>query len=223
MVRALPGAYTSRVIQRAALYVRVSKDEQHTDNQVPELRRMAEARGFEPVVYEEIESGAKRRPVLDRLVADAKRGTFRAVFVWALDRLGRGGAAEACRLVEEFDRLKVGVISARESWLDTSPDNPMRELLIAITATFAKMERTRLIERTRAGLDRARRLGKRLGRPPASPILVRAAADLVAAGMPVAEAARSKGVKRSTLRRFIAKVAENPGQNLGETRPIAAS
>jgi DNA invertase Pin-like site-specific DNA recombinase len=64
-------------------------------------------------------------------------------------------------------------------------------------------ERAPLVERTKAGLERARREGKRLGRPPASPILLHAACDLVAAGVPVAEAARRKGVARSTLQRFI--------------------
>lgn len=206
----------------AAIYIRVSTDKQTAENQEPELRRMAEARGFSPVLYAEVESGAKRRPVLERLISDAKRGAFGAVFVWALDRLGRGGAAEACRLVEDFDRLKVAVISARESWLDTSPDNPMRELLIAITATFAKMERTRLIERTRAGLDRARRQGKRLGRPEGSGILVRAAADLVGGGLPVAAAARAKGVSRSALRRHLSKVAGKGAPVGGEKARVVA-
>ncbi len=60
-----------------------------------------------------------------------------------------------------------------------------------------------LIQRTKAGLQRAPRQGKRLGRPPTSPILLHAARDLVAAGVPVAQAARQKGVARSTLQRFL--------------------
>ncbi len=64
---------------------------------------------------------------------------------------------------------------------------------LATVGWFAERVRTRLIERTKAGLERARRQGKRLGRPPASPILLHAARDLVVEGVPVAEAARRKG------------------------------
>jgi hypothetical protein len=79
-------------------------------------------------------------------------------------------------------------------------DRPLR---VAIFGWVAEQERTRLIERTKAGLEQARRQGTRLGRPPASPVLLHAARDLVAAGIPVAEAARRKGVARSTLQRFM--------------------
>jgi DNA invertase Pin-like site-specific DNA recombinase len=79
----------------------------------------------------------------------------------------------------------------------------VRPLLVAIFGWVAEQERTRLIERTKAGLQRARREGNRLGRPPASPVLLHAARNLVTAGVPIAEAARQKGVARSTLQRFL--------------------
>jgi DNA invertase Pin-like site-specific DNA recombinase len=87
----------------------------------------------------------------------------------------------------------------------------VRPLLVAIFGWVAEQERTRLIERTKAGIERARREGKRIGRPRASPILLHAARDLVIAGVPVAEAARQKGVSRSTLQRFLATRAESAG------------
>jgi putative DNA-invertase from lambdoid prophage Rac len=104
--------------------------------------------------------------------------------------------------VLELDRVGVRVLSVRESWLDT--DSPVRPLLVAIFGWVAEQERTRLIERTRAGLERAKRQGVRLGRPPVSPVLLHAAGDLATAGVSVACAARQKGVARSTLQRFIA-------------------
>jgi DNA invertase Pin-like site-specific DNA recombinase len=184
----------------AALYARVSTIDQTTANQLPELQRLAQARGFNVVLYEEQESAAKARPVLDRLMADARAGKVGAVVVWALDRLHRSmvGAVNA---VLELDRLGVQVISLREPWLDTV--GPVRPLLVAIFGWVAEQERARLIERTKAGLVRARAQGKRLGRPPASPVLLSAAADLVRAGEPIARAARLKGVKATTLRRFL--------------------
>jgi DNA invertase Pin-like site-specific DNA recombinase len=186
--------------RRAAVYVRVSTDRQQVENQMAEVRQLVVARGYEPVVYEEVESAAKARPVLDQMLVDVRAGRVHAVAVWALDRLHRSMTG-AITTVLELDRLGVPVLSVREGWLDTS--GPVRPLLVAIFGWVAEQERTRLIERTKAGLERARRQGKRIGRPPASPVLLSAARDLVTAGVPVAEAARRKGVTRSTLQRFL--------------------
>jgi DNA invertase Pin-like site-specific DNA recombinase len=117
-----------------------------------------------------------------------------------LDRLHRSMVG-AITTVLELDRLGVEVISLKEPWLDTS--GPVRSLLVAIFGWVAEQERVRLIERTKAGLERARAQGKRLGRPPVSQVLLSAAADLVRTGTPVAEAARLKGVKRTTLTRYL--------------------
>jgi len=187
-------------VPAAALYIRVSTDRQTAENQVAELRQLAAARNLEPVIYEEVESAAKARPVLDRMLADARAGKVRAILVWALDRLHRSMVG-SIQTVLECDRLGVPVVSLREPWLDTA--GPVRPLLIAIFGWVAEQERTRLIERTKAGLARARAQGKRLGRPPTSSILLHAAADLVAGGFPATEAARRKGVSRSSLRRFM--------------------
>lgn len=178
----------------------MSTERQQVENQVAEVRQLAVARGFEPVLYEEVESAAKSRPVLDRMLADVRAGRVQAVAVWALDRLSRSMTG-AINTVLELDRLGVPVLSVREGWLDTS--GPVRPLLVAIFGWVAEEERTRLIERTKAGLERARRQGKRLGRPPASPVMLHAARDLVASGVPVAEAARRKGLSRSSLRRLL--------------------
>lgn len=82
-------------------------------------------------------------------------------------------------------------------------DGPARELLAAVMAWVSGFERQRLIERVHAGLDRARRQGKALGRPRTSIVLLRAAAELVEAGTPVAAAARAKGISRASLYRYL--------------------
>lgn len=194
----------------AALYARVSTEHQTTANQLDDLQRLAVARGWTPVLYEEKESAAKRRPVLDRLMDEARRGKVRAVVVWALDRLDRNMLACLARVVE-LDRLGVTVVSVREPWLDTS--GPTRSLLVAVFGWVAEQERARLIERTRAGLDRARREGRHIGRPRASAVMLHAAADLVAAGSSIRAAARAKGLPEATLRRFL--------RDQGQRRPAA--
>jgi DNA invertase Pin-like site-specific DNA recombinase len=189
---------------KAAIYARVSTERQTVENQITELRQLAVARGFDPVLYEEVESAAKRRPVLDRMLADARAGRVKAITVWALDRLHRSMVG-SIQTVLECDRVGVPVISLREPWLDTT--GPVRPLLVAIFGWVAEQERARLIDRTKTGIERARREGKRIGRPPASAVLLHAARDLVSAGVPVAEAARRKGVSRSALRRFLASAS----------------
>lgn len=190
---------------RAALYLRVSTERQTTENQRDEVERLARARGFESLHwYEEQESAAKRRPVLERLMNDARRGQQEAVVVWALDRLDRSMVGAVTRLLE-LDRLGVRVLSVREPWLDTA--GPVRQLLVAIFGWVAEQERARLIERTRAGLDRARREGVKLGRPAASPLKLAAAAEAWQRNRDthsVAAIARLHGVGASTLRRYLA-------------------
>jgi putative DNA-invertase from lambdoid prophage Rac len=154
---------TPTTTRRAAVYLRVSSERLTTDNQTAEVRDLAIARGYEPVLYEEVESAAKARPVFDRMLSDVRAGRVHAVAVWALDRLHRSMTG-AINTVLELDRLGVPVLSVREGWLDTG--GPVRPLLVAIFGWVAEQERTRLIERTKAGLERARREGKRLGRPP---------------------------------------------------------
>ncbi len=95
----------------------------------------------------------------------------------------------------------------------------MRPLLVAIFGWVAEQERARLIERTRAGLERAKKQGKVLGSPRTSSVLLLAARELVEAGTSVAEAARAKGVSRGALRRWL---AVNPSATNDGNRPALA-
>jgi DNA invertase Pin-like site-specific DNA recombinase len=187
------------------VYLRVSTDAQSTDNQRPDVERIVHARGLELVaVYEERASSARSRPEFDRMLEDARRGVFRVLVVWAIDRFGRslGGNVAA---VLELDRIGVELVSVREPWLETG--GPVRSLLVAIFSWVAEQERARLGERTRAGLERARARGVRLGRPKArfNPRMVR---ELRAEGYTVPAIAatmqaRGMRVSESTIRRAL--------------------
>jgi putative DNA-invertase from lambdoid prophage Rac len=117
-------------------------------------------------IYEETFSGATTaRPEFTRMMDDAHKGRFTTVVVWALDRFGRSMIGNI-QTVLELDRLGVRLVSLREPWLDTS--GPVRSLLLAIFSWCAEQERLRIVERTKAGMDRARRDGKTIGRPSSS-------------------------------------------------------
>ena len=185
----------------AALYLRVSSEEQHLGNQRPDLLRLARQRGLEIVsVYEEkVSAGAAKRPQLERLMLAAHRAEFDHVLVWALDRLGRSLVGNLDALLT-LDQLGVRVISYQESWLDNI--GPTRGLLVAILSWVAEHERQRIGERTRAGLERARKKGTRLGRPRVH-INVDCARQLLSQGFSYRQAARKLGVGASTLHRAI--------------------
>jgi DNA invertase Pin-like site-specific DNA recombinase len=152
-----------------ALYVRVSTEEQTTENQLPALYDMAMRRGWTVVrVYRESESAWKagHQKELQDLMVGAIRREFDIVMVWALDRLTRGGALAILELVHRMKGYGVQIISLQEPW--TEAPGEIGEILYAIAGWVARMESERRSERTRAGLERARAQGKRLGRPEGS-------------------------------------------------------
>src|SRR5271167_4153326 len=149
---------------RAAIYARVSTVDQEPENQLQEVRRYVEARGWTAVEYvDKGVSGAKdRRPALDQLLADARRRRFGVLICWRLDRLGRN-LKHLITLLDELQALGVAFVSLAEGIDATTPAG---KLQMHILGALAEFERSRLRERTLAGLARARSQGTRLGRRP---------------------------------------------------------
>lgn len=85
------------------------------------------------------------------------------ILVWRIDRAFRS-VLDAAQTLERLRAWKVGLRSYQEPWLDTT--SPFGEALYYITVAYAQLERGILAERTKAGMERARREGKRIGRPP---------------------------------------------------------
>jgi DNA invertase Pin-like site-specific DNA recombinase len=152
----------------AAIYARVSTDDKGQDprNQIAALREHA-ARAGVHVVAEYIEresaSGRRTRPEFERMLADADRGRFGILLVWALDRLSREGTLKTLLLIDRLARCGVKVKSHQEPWLD--PSSPMYDLLLPVFAWIANQESRRIGERVKAGLQRVRAEGVRIGRP----------------------------------------------------------
>ncbi|HVU48170.1 MAG TPA: recombinase family protein, partial [Terracidiphilus sp.] len=149
-------------MKRAALYLRVSTVDQHPETQVHDLRQMAAQRGFEIVAeYTDRISGVKaRRPGLDDLMRDARRGKFDVVLVWASDRIARS-VRHFLDVLDELNRLGVEFASFREQ-IDTS--GPLGRAIVVIIGAIAELERNLIIERVKAGMRRARLEGRQIGR-----------------------------------------------------------
>jgi putative DNA-invertase from lambdoid prophage Rac len=198
----------------AAVYLRVSTEVQTEANQEPDCLRLCMARGWSPVLYRERVSGASReRPEWRRVLESARKGEVGAVVFWALDRAGRD-RVQLCHDLSELARWRVALASVQDAWLD-QPAGPLRDLLLQILAWVAEGERSRLIERTKAGQARARLQGKIIGRPRRKASDIEAVARLRFTHTPT-QIAAATGIPRTTVRAIL-QAAKNgsvyaPGQ-----------
>jgi DNA invertase Pin-like site-specific DNA recombinase len=188
-------------MKRAVLYARVSTPDQHVETQLYDLRKLAAQRGFE-VSREYCDrgvSGSKaRRPGLDALMADARRGEFSVLLVAAFDRVARS-TKNFLEIVDELHDLGIEFISAREA-IDTS--GPMGRMFVTLIGSIAELEKSILVERIRAGMRRARMEGQRLGRAPLDVDHDSLVRDRVA-GMSLTNVARKYRVSRASVVRFV--------------------
>src|SRR5262245_39388247 len=194
--------------RNAALYVRVSTDGQTVENQVRELRQIAERRGWEVVeTYSDAGiSGAKgrdKRPGLDRMLNDASRHRFDIVMVWAIDRLGRS-LIDLLSTIQHLEACKVDLYLDQQA-IDTT--TPTGKLMFQVTGAFAEFERSMIRERVHAGLKRAVANGKVLGRRPveeteAGAAKIRKARKLLAKGLGINRVALAAGLSNGTTARI---------------------
>lgn len=206
---------------RAAIYARVSTNDQHTiPEQVRRLAEFAKRRGWTvTATVREIASGAAKRVKRDELLAAAHRREIDAVLVWKLDRWGRS-VADLVATLGELAALDVIFVSMTEA-IDLS--TPSGRALATMLATFAEFERDMLRERVRSGLDRVRREGKRLGRPPTAALQAAKVKALRARDLTHAEIARRLGIGESSVRRILAVDSRCPRRALQRRRtdPVA--
>src|ERR1700730_12111103 len=155
---------------RMAIYARVSTDDkgQNPENQLRQLRAWCARMGY-PVVcqYVEHESGGKGveyRKQLDAMFTGASRRQFDLLLVWSLDRFSREGMAATVVHLQRLASHGVAFRSFTEEHLSTE-NELVRNILLATLSSLAKLEREKISQRTKAGLERARAKGKQLGRP----------------------------------------------------------
>src|SRR5665647_3802008 len=154
--------YAGYPMKRAAVYLRVSTLDQHPETQALDLRQMAAQRGYQiEQEYTDRISGTKaRRPGLDELMRDARRGRFDVVLVWASDRIARS-VKHFLDVLDELNRLNIEYVSFREQ-IDTG--GPLGRAIVVIIGAIAELERSLIVERVRAGMRRAKLEGRHIGR-----------------------------------------------------------
>jgi DNA invertase Pin-like site-specific DNA recombinase len=149
----------------AAAYLRVSSRAQDFPTQRAAIERTAASRGdIITTWYSEKRSGkVLARPELDRLRADARNGKVEKLYVFRLDRLTRSGIRDTFEVVEELRRHGVSLASISDGF---DLEGPAAEVVLAVLAWAAKMERLAINERIAAARERVEAEGRSWGRPP---------------------------------------------------------
>jgi DNA invertase Pin-like site-specific DNA recombinase len=195
----------SAILQRVAIYCRVSTDKQDNENQLLQLREFAAQQNWTIVrEYCDYESGSKAdRTQFQQMFADASKRRFDLLLFWALDRLSREGALKTLQHLERLESYGVAYRSFTEPYFDRC--GIFKEAVVSIVATLAKQERILRSTRTKAGLARVRAAGQRLG-PPLRLNGEHAAqiATLRSQGVSGREIARRLGISEGSVRRLSA-------------------
>ena len=192
-------------MKRCVIYMRVSTVDQHPETQLHDLRLMAQQRGYEVVSeYTDRITGTKaKRPGLDDLLRDARRGCFDVVLVWASDRLARS-VRHFLEVLDELNHLGIEYVSFREN-IDTG--GPLGRAVVVIIGAIAELERNLIVERVRAGMRRAKLEGRQIGRKP-----LNVDRDAVlrhrARGQSLTQIAESFQISRASVSRLVKQAKE---------------
>jgi len=150
--------------KRVGIYLRVSQQDQTTDNQRIDLERVAEQRGWDVVelyLDHAVSGKADRRPALERLRKDAMHGRLDVVAAWSIDRLGRS-LVHVVNLLADLTEKNVAVYLHQQQVDSTTSAG---KAMLGMCAVFAEFEWNTISDRIKAGVARARKQGKRVGRP----------------------------------------------------------
>lgn len=202
-------------IKRAAIYARVSTDGQTTENQLRELRLVAERTGW-PIIQEFVDqgiSGAKgreQRPAFNALWKGATRREFDVVMVWAVDRLGRS-LTHLVNFLSEIHAKNVDLFIYQQG-IDTT--TPAGKALFGMMGVFAEFERSMIQERVKAGIKRVRANGQRWGRrmiEETDPAICIKILELRQQGLGMAAIGKQVGLSSRTVWRFLRQAKLAPG------------
>jgi DNA invertase Pin-like site-specific DNA recombinase len=214
------------MVMRVAIYARVSTDDkgQSPDNQLLQLRAWCERLGY-PVVREYVEhenggKGVEYRKQLAAMFAEATRREFDLLLVWSLDRFSRQGVAATVAYLQRLASHGVAFRSFTEEHLSTE-NELVRNILLATLSSLAKLEREKISQRTKAGLERARANGKRLGRPGFSDVdkqRLRTALDTGESWHAVSKKIR---IPYSTVKKHARALGYKPGSRMAKLKAAA--
>lgn len=196
-------------------YMRVSTDHQTNENQRLRITEFCDRRGWDLLrFYEDIESGRKRkRSGLEELLKDSRQDKFDKVVAVRVDRLSRS----LIDLIEISGKLSDNAVSISFTEHDIDISSSMGRAMFQIMGVFAELEREVIVERTKAGQRRARREGKKIGRPKINGMTIDKIRRLRREGLSIRKVAKECGVSVGTVQKVS---IENPGVSLVENDDV---
>ena len=189
----------NKTTTKCAIYARVSTSEQDVKKQVQELKKYIFEQNYnlQKVYIDEISGTKSSRPSLDLMLQDMRQGNFNCILIYKLDRLGRS-LQHLITILEELHKKNIDLIVSSMN-IDTKTASG--KLLFNIMGAVAEFERDIIRERVIAGLDNARRKGKRLGRPPIPWTVYNKAKRLREQGLSFRKIGKKLGVDEATIRK----------------------
>lgn len=181
-------------------YIRVSTSSQKYDRQLDQLLK---AGVDQRNIYEEKESGTKRdREQLNKMLSELKAGD--TVVVADMTRISRS-SKDLLDIVDKIKEKGAFIKSIKDTWLDTTSDNPYQSFLMTVMSGLSQLERDLISSRVKEGLEAARKRGHYPGRPRTAETKVDVVRKMNDAGMRICDIVTATGLSRSTVNRILGK------------------
>lgn len=179
-------------------YARVSTDGQNLDRQIDALMAAGVSRKH---LYCEKMTGTKSdRPELNRLINDLE--TEDTVIIADLTRISRS-TKDLLEIVDKIKNKGAYIKSLKDTWLDTTSNNPYNDFLLTVMSGLSQLERDLISQRTKEGLVSAKARGRNGGRPSKQNEKAEMVMALYDSGMKIADIVRNTELSRSTVNRII--------------------
>jgi DNA invertase Pin-like site-specific DNA recombinase len=190
---------------RVAIYARVSTRDQEVSNQTEQLRQYCQQKGW-TISHEFVDhesGGTSDRPEFRRMFSEASRRKFDILLFWAIDRLSREGTLETLMHLQRLTSYGVKWHSYSEEYINSC--GPFADVVLSLLASLARQEKIRIGERTKAGIARARSMGRIIGRPRVVPNddSVKSIQALRERGLTWGQVANETGQTRSSCQRVL--------------------
>lgn len=182
-------------------YARVSTEDQNLDRQIDALVRYGVD---ERLIYSEKITGTKMdRPELTKMINSLKKGDI--VIIADLTRVSRS-TKDLLEIVDKIKERGASIKSIKDTWLDTTTDNPYNDFLLTVMSGLSQLERDLISQRTKEGLASAKARGRNGGRPSKQNEKGETVKILYSSGMKIVDIVNQTGLSRSTVNRIIKNI-----------------
>ena len=178
-------------------YARVSTLDQKLDRQIDQLEKYGIDR--RNIYFEKVTGKKKERPELNKMIAELVPGDL--VVIADLTRISRS-TRDLLDIVDRIKQKGAAIRSIKDTWLDTSSDNPYNDFLLTVMSGLSQLERDLTSQRTKEGLASAKTRGRIGGRPSKINEKSETVMLFLNSGYSIKRIEEEAGISRSTIYRI---------------------